>query len=72
MWVMSSFGDEDTCDLKSLNHDALSVHCRQLRVCSHCAVYLFRLHENQFTHKNGYFGAISVKRREAVPRRSLK
>ena len=26
----------------------------------------------QFTHKNGDFGAISVKRREAVPRRSLK
>ena len=26
----------------------------------------------QFTHKNGDFGAISVQRREAVPRRSLK
>ena len=28
--------------------------------------------EFRFTHKNGDFGAISVKRREAVPRRSLK
>ena len=72
MWVMSSFGYEDTCDLNSLNHDTLIVHCRQLRVCSHCTVYLFRRHENQFTHKNGDFGAISVKPREAVPHRSLR
>ena len=28
--------------------------------------------EFRFTHKNGDFGAISVKRREAVPRRSLE
>ena len=36
--VMSLSGYEDTCDLKSLNHDAFSVHGRQLRVCSHCTV----------------------------------
>ena len=45
-------------------------------ICVHTIPYSFltgtRIIPDGVSHKSGDFGAISVKRREAVPRRSLK
>ena len=73
MCVMFLFGHEDTSEPWRL-------HCPLQTTWSVFTLYRIvfsRARESyrmgyQFTNKNGDFGAISVQRREAVPRRTLK